>query len=280
MIILEGTWDYVWMLATIAGAGLFGGLLYELLQVRSTESGTIELPGRRADRRFLDLGFGASLVTGAGAALGIAFFFRPDVQRPVENVTGAQTLVMQWEIVRVIALSIIVGSAGGAFLTALQARVRALLDQEGANIRNNLAAAGTQGVAESAKQTVEQAVTRVVAGGQTTAYTELGGAAAELPPDVTAKLISFVNDPLEIAELTGGREPETLAVRCGRVDAAMNAVAESEIARARQAIDVQAGLVQSMLDAVASGAPRSGKASPSVTVPPFGEGLSHRRPGA
>lgn len=267
MIILESTWDYVWMLATIAGAGIFGGLLYELLQVRSSESGAIELPGRRADKRFLDLGFGASLVTGAGAALGVAFFFRPDVQGTVETATGAQTLVMQWEIVRVVALSIIVGSAGGAFLTALQARVRALLDQKDADVAKALATVGAQRVADSAKLTVEQAISRIVNEGQTTTHTELEGAAADFPSNLEPLLLKYINDPLQVAEITGGKEAESVLLRRARVDAAMTGVAESEIARARHQIDAQAGLVQSMLAAAASGSQPPARTREGASVP-------------
>jgi hypothetical protein len=123
MIDLQSTTDYVWLFLIAAGFGAIGGIAYELLQAGSgRESGSLEMPGRRG-HRFFDLGFIASVLVGAVAAVAITYFFTPEVQTAV-NEGGKQVIVTKWQIVKVVPLSLIVGSAGGAFLTAMQTRLK------------------------------------------------------------------------------------------------------------------------------------------------------------
>jgi hypothetical protein len=129
MVTLESVTDYVWLFVVAGAFGAIGGLAYELLQVRSEETGTLELPGRRGSRRFFDLGFFASLALGAIAAIAVSYFFTPEVLVKTGEV-GKEVITTKWQIVKVVPLSIIVGSAGGAFLTAMQARALAQLNAQ------------------------------------------------------------------------------------------------------------------------------------------------------
>lgn len=129
MITLESSWDYVWLFVVAGGFGAVGGLAYELLQVRAHETGTLELPGGRGSQRFVDLGFFASIILGAIAAIAITYFFTPEVLVKT-GPPGSEVITTKWQIVKVVPLSIIVGSAGGAFLTTMQTRALAQLNAQ------------------------------------------------------------------------------------------------------------------------------------------------------
>jgi hypothetical protein len=131
------------LIAALAGA--VGGLVYELLLERAGDSGTIEVPGRRG-KRYQDLGFFASLIVGAVAAVAFLFFYdgreivrvevpvAQDAQgktspQPLPSAAGrATTSDREYEVVKLIAVSLIVGSAGGSFMSAMRNKVLAMVN--------------------------------------------------------------------------------------------------------------------------------------------------------
>ena len=121
MIALTSAHDYVVLFAVAALAGAVGGLAFELLQVRGKEAGTIELPWA-SGWRTIHLGVVSSVFLGAVAAVAISYFFTPEVQVK-ETVAGVTQIVTKWQIVKVVPLSLIAGSAGGAFLQAMRGRL-------------------------------------------------------------------------------------------------------------------------------------------------------------
>lgn len=131
MVTLESTTDYVWLFIIAGAFGAVGGFAYELLQVRYRQTGTLELPHRHTGRArtYVDIGFIASLVLGAIAAIAVSYFFTPEVLVK-SGQAGSEVITTKWQIVKVVPLSIIVGSAGGAFLTAMQARALAELNAQ------------------------------------------------------------------------------------------------------------------------------------------------------
>jgi hypothetical protein len=118
VVALDKPIDYLWMFLVAAGLGAVGGIAYELLQMRRGDSGALEIPRRRG-RYFLDLGFVSSMILGAVAAVAISYFFTPEIQVIERGQTATK-----WQIARLVPLSLIVGSAGGAFLSAMQARLK------------------------------------------------------------------------------------------------------------------------------------------------------------
>jgi hypothetical protein len=105
---------FIWLIAAAVGA--VGGLGAELLLQRADNTGTVEIPGRLKGTRFVDLGFPASLILGAIAAVAILYFFPPVTEKIIAGSTGAPPQTTQ-EYDLVVALSLIVGSAGPAFLS-------------------------------------------------------------------------------------------------------------------------------------------------------------------
>lgn len=126
MITLNTLGDYLVVFIVAALAGLFGGLAAELLLNRNGETGTFELPARKGP--LFDLGGFASLLVGAVVGVAILVVFPPETT--VTNGTGGATQVARsYDTVRLVATSLVAGSAGGSVLTALQARVTAAVNE-------------------------------------------------------------------------------------------------------------------------------------------------------
>src|SRR5712691_3999283 len=128
MVSLSSPHDYVILFLLAGGFGAIGGLAYELTQVRQGETGTVELPWPQSWRNF-DLGFVGSMIVGAVAAVAISYFFTPEVQVKT-TVNGIDQVATKWQIVKVIPLSLIVGSAGPAFLEAMKGRALGALNAQ------------------------------------------------------------------------------------------------------------------------------------------------------
>jgi hypothetical protein len=104
-----------WWLAPLiaAGAGLIGGIAYELIQSRrGGRTGMIEIPGGQAGH-LVDLGFIASMLLGAIAAAAFLVVYTP-VESTVDNVTREE-----YSGIGLIAVSLIVGASGSSVLGAL-----------------------------------------------------------------------------------------------------------------------------------------------------------------
>lgn len=175
MVPLTATGDYVAMLLIAGIFGSIGGLAFELVQVRQaaaagpaataggaagTASGAIELPHRIVSKeRLYDVGFFASLVIGAVAAVGALYFFPPQVSIAVTGTDGTTKTTTQYDVVRLVALALIVGSAGPSFLTQMQSRIQAALSEKKAQTTADVSTQQIQELKESAKQGVRSAVT-------------------------------------------------------------------------------------------------------------------------
>jgi hypothetical protein len=130
MIELETVPQHLLMLGIAAVFGGIGGIAAELLELRgeAKDTGALEIP-RSLGKRYRDLGWLASVVLGAIAATAALFFLAPteEIVRPVAGGTETTT---EYELFKLVALSLIVGSAGSRFLAALQDRALATAKAE------------------------------------------------------------------------------------------------------------------------------------------------------
>jgi hypothetical protein len=128
MVVLDDGWSYVLLFGTAAIMGGLGGLVYELLRPFRRRAGLLEVPSS-FQRSHLNLGFWSGIVVGAVAAMAALWAMPPETV--IVNVVGEEsTSTSSYDIVRVVGLSLIVGSAGGTFITALQARALLLIKNE------------------------------------------------------------------------------------------------------------------------------------------------------
>jgi hypothetical protein len=119
---LKDVQDYVLLFALAALLGGLGGFAYELT---IGGRGRIELPRRMQRGRYHDLGVLANIILGAIVAPAALWIFPPEERTTV--IGGQPTTVTEWNIVKVVGLSLIIGSAASTFLTAMQARALALV---------------------------------------------------------------------------------------------------------------------------------------------------------
>jgi hypothetical protein len=162
MITLNEITDYWMMLAIAAVFGAVGGFVYELLQTRDgQETGAVESVGRKVSGRFFDLGWLASAVIGAGAAVAILYFFPPTI-----TIQEGEATTTQYDLVSLVALSLIVGSAGRGIWDAVQQRVTAALNEQKAltfktEAQNQVEQVGIAAKTE-AENAIREALTKIV----------------------------------------------------------------------------------------------------------------------
>jgi hypothetical protein len=133
VIELNGFWDYLWLFTIAAVLGGVGGLAFELMQSHRGQTGWIEKPHKSG--RFRDWGVFANIVIGAIAAVAALWVFPPEV-KTVVSAAGKTVSTTEYDSIKLVGLSLIIGSAGSSFLAAMQARALALVkDQEAKQTR-------------------------------------------------------------------------------------------------------------------------------------------------
>lgn len=242
MVDLESVRDYVWLFTVAAAFGALGGLAYELLLTRGHEAGGLERPGRREGvSNYYDLGFVGSMFLGAVAAIAVSYFFTPEVQVSVRD-EGADVIRTQWQIVKVVPLSLIVGSAGGAFLSAMQARVLARLKEQEAEATKKTAQAVTEQLATGTKQVATMAAAAAAEKVQTKAEQAVQETAQATPRGMAQQLDDLATGApheVEIKDLVASASSSDPEKHLGDIqDAKTQAVAEA-VEQATSAIDEQ-----------------------------------------
>jgi hypothetical protein len=129
---LHGWWDYTRLFTLAAILGAIGGLVFELLQAHRGQTGWVELPRSVQGRRYRDWGVFANMVIGAVAAVAALWIFPPE-EKTVVDAMGKSITTTQYDVIKVVGLSLIIGSAGSSFLSAMQARALALVKDQQAN---------------------------------------------------------------------------------------------------------------------------------------------------
>jgi len=164
---LVDTTDFWILIATAAAFGAIGGLIYELLLPVRRRTGMIELPNivrSGAKPRWVDLGFIASVIVGAVAAVAILFIFPPEISVTVD-VDGVSTTTKSYDLIKLVGLSLITGSAGGSFIAAMQARVLVQVkDAEAASTKAQLEKISEQAVAGDTQPSLVKSLDTLIAG--------------------------------------------------------------------------------------------------------------------
>jgi hypothetical protein len=159
VIELDGTRDYVILFCVAAALGAIGGVAYELTL---GGRGRVELPRLMQRGRYYDLGVWANVILGAIAAPAALWIFPPEEKTTV-SAAGEAVTTTEWNIVKVVGLSLIIGSAASSFLTAMQARALALVKTQEAQQTTKVATQQLQAVKDAvqADAPVEQVTAQV-----------------------------------------------------------------------------------------------------------------------
>ena len=255
MVTLSSAHDYVILFAIAALFGAIGGLAYELLQSRSNETGSLSLPWHRGWRLF-HLGFISSMILGAVAAVAISYFFTPEAQVK-DVVNGVAVIKTKWQIAKVVPLSLIVGSAGGAFLAAMQSRLLGELNAQ--------KVATTQAAGKAAVAQVALAAKAVAAGTNARAPIlsstsgAIADAAAEVPESLKVDLAPLIADAprrIEIGQLLDSfKQAEPLTVHMNRVSTSIDDAVANAARTASDVIDQNVQSAYAAIDAAATATP-------------------------
>ncbi|MDT7790423.1 MAG: hypothetical protein QOF58_8842 [Pseudonocardiales bacterium] len=127
MIELDDACSYFVFYAMAAGFGAVGGLVGELLKGDKGRFESARKIKNKAGSKTLSLKFGgwASIIVGAAAAMAVWWILPPK-----ETIEAGKATTYSYTVFAVISLSIIVGSAGSAFLAAFQAKALAAIQVE------------------------------------------------------------------------------------------------------------------------------------------------------
>ena len=120
MIPIESTSNTVVMLLVAGGVGLIGGIGAGLLEVRGDAKKAKECSKTIA----------SSILLGGIAAVAILYFFPPEEVVGTETVDGVVKSIKEYNLTKLVALALIVGSAGASFLLVMQKRTLALTEAE------------------------------------------------------------------------------------------------------------------------------------------------------
>jgi len=138
MVALNTTWEWVVMLLVALGVGMIGGIGAAFIEGRT------KVAAKPPETKHWFLDTTSCIALGGLAAVAVLYFFVPT--KEVVHEGGGKTEFF-YELIKLVPLSIIIGSAGTFFLQSFQKRVQsALVAQEGAQ-----ATAGAQTVAAVAK---------------------------------------------------------------------------------------------------------------------------------
>jgi len=222
MITLGSPGDYLFVFLLAAIAGVVGGLAAELLLSRDGETGTFELPARKG--ALFDLGGFAPLLVGGVVGVAILIVFPPETTIVTNTTDGTTTAFRAYDTVRLVATSLVAGSAGGSVLSALQARVTAAVNES--RVQFTAAAAEQQLEQLRATATAEaseriRAVVNAVSAAEATPGARPRGALSDAPPGPAAVAPELVAEEA-IASLAASLERHTGQGRAA-IDAAANA---------------------------------------------------------
>ncbi len=157
MIDLNTTGNTVVMLLIALGVGLLGGVGAALLEWKK---GQKEAEGGGTAPKLGFLGVFASVALGGIAAVAVLYFFPPITE--VKNQAGDVT-ERSYDLVKLVAFSLLVGTAGAAILQSMQSRALGQIEAGKANAEKaaavDTASNGVAAMADSVPDAVKASIT-------------------------------------------------------------------------------------------------------------------------
>jgi hypothetical protein len=179
MVTLDTTTRWVVMLLVAGGVGLIGGIAAALLEAKT---GSEEEPPKK---RNWYINTATSIFVGGVAAVAAIYFFVP--VKEVITLEGGKPEAF-YELIKLVPLSLIVGSAGTYFLQSFQQRIKDALAAQG----GREAAAATKqavGIVNETNDRTEQKLDSTQANFKDIIRSEIPEVKAETAEEVAGKLI-------------------------------------------------------------------------------------------
>jgi hypothetical protein len=170
-----------WVLVTALGAGAVGGLAAALILLDPTETQG-GLPAGTNPWKVV----GIRTLVGAVAATAFLFFF-PVQQKTVVGVAGHLTTTTTYPFITVIALGLVVGSGGSAFLSAMRDKANSMITATQAQGKTatmkQTAIAGMRPLVTMASSITHVGATNIAHSSSDIAGHQLHRVADQLPPE-------------------------------------------------------------------------------------------------
>lgn len=154
MIELDSTWNTIVMLLVAGGVGLIGGIGAAFIEWRRN----LAAPAATTSGSSSMLGWLSCVVLGGIAAVAVLYFFPPTQEVVAVGEEGGPETTTFYDLTQLVALSLIVGSAGAAFLQTIQTRALALSNAERTKATEATATEGLSGVSGQAAKLAEAGV--------------------------------------------------------------------------------------------------------------------------
>ncbi len=187
MTTIRTTGDYLRLFGLAAALGVVGGLANELLHNIRGRNGNLRMPKYQKGPGLLYLGFFGPLILGAVAAV-IVLVFLPLGQQTRVDTSGRTVIDRTYDPLRVVPLSLAAGVAGSAVLTAAQARLVALVNQQKAEFLEASVSGSLERTAAEASTQAGQAVAATMQQMKPRFQQLVAQAQAEVPPAFAAEL--------------------------------------------------------------------------------------------
>jgi hypothetical protein len=126
MIPMETMSDVVRMLVVAGILGAVGGLISQLMSTLQLSP----VPTTRAALFTPLIGWIANPLVGAAAAVIALYFLAPITTTVTKEANGTSVTTQEYDLIKLVALSLVVGTAGTAFITAAQARIIAAVNEQ------------------------------------------------------------------------------------------------------------------------------------------------------
>jgi len=181
---INWSWDMVAVLAVTAACGAVGGLVHELLRTHGKQDGMLEKPHRKG--LYVILGWGASVIVGAVAAIAILYFISPGQTITTTGTGGAKITTSNYDLIKVVALALIAGSAGASLLTSLQSRLAALITAADLSRTQSSAVSAVDQFKTNSLRTFKEANAGAIEAVSAQAHAVINHAANQLPPQLEA----------------------------------------------------------------------------------------------
>ncbi|HEX4465404.1 MAG TPA: hypothetical protein VH042_12270 [Solirubrobacterales bacterium] len=201
MIPIHNTCNTVVMLLVAGGVGLIGGIGAGLLEIRRDPKKAKEC--RKA--------IASCVLLGGIAAVAILYFFPPEEVVGSVTVEGLTKPIKEYDLTKLVALALIVGSAGANFLLVMQKKTLDLLEAEKETAEAEKESAEKEGEANTAKATASEAMV---------------GVGNQVPALVSASVIKAATPTIRKALEKAGARKATKALPPEIVTSVLKEVAE------------------------------------------------------
>ena len=188
MTTIRTTADYLRLFGLAAALGVIGGLANELLHIVKGRNGNLRMPRYQKAHGLVYLGFFGPLILGGVAAV-IVLVFLPLGQQSRTTAAGQTVTDRTYDPLRVVPLALAAGVGGSAVLTAAQARLLAMVNQQKAEFLEASVSGSLDRAAADAADMASKEVASRLQGMKPQVQQAVAQARAEVPPEFTQQLV-------------------------------------------------------------------------------------------